>query len=383
MTRTRRPRRSWRSGLSLLAVGALILVVAGCRPQPTTLTVTTAVTGLDHPWDIAFLPQGKMLFTERAGRISSWDGATKRVLATPSDVRVSGEGGMLGLAIDPSYSSNKFIYTCFDSTAGDVRIVRWKMNSAGTGLTARTDIVTGIPENPSGRHSGCRPRFGPDGFLWIGTGDAAMGFNPQSPTSLGGKVLRVDRNGAPAAGNPGLTDPNSPLDDRIYNYGHRNVQGLAFRADGTAFSVEHGTNCDDEINRLVPGANYGWDPAVPNDPNGYDESKSMTDLVKFPNAVKAVWSSGCPTIAPSGATFLSGAKWSGWDGALAVAVLKDQHLEVFYIDGTKGNSVTDVYNVITTQGRLRSAVQGPDGNLYIATDTDTPNGKILKVVPSS
>ena len=368
--------------MSLLAVGALILVVAGCRPQPTTLTVTTAVGGLDHPWDIAFLPQGKMIFTERAGRISSWDGSTTRVLAAPTDVRVSGEGGMLGLAIDPNYSSNKFIYTCLDSTASDVRVVRWKMNSAGTGLTSRKDIVTGIPANPSGRHSGCRPRFGPDGFLWIGTGDAALGMNPQSPTSLGGKVLRVDRNGAPAAGNPGLTDPNSPLDDRIYNYGHRNVQGLAFRADGTAFSVEHGTDCDDEVNRLVPGGNYGWDPAVPNDPNGYDESKPMTDLVKFPNAVKAVWSSGCPTIAPSGATFLSGSKWSGWDGALAVAVLKDHRLQVFYIDGTAGNAVTDIWTAVSTQGRLRSAVQGPDGNLYLATDTDTPNGKILEVVPS-
>jgi len=383
MTLSWRRLPNWRTGLGLLALSALVLGMTACRPQPATLTVTTAIGGLDHPWDLAFLPNAKMVFTERAGRVSTWDGTTKRVLATPSDIRVSGEGGMLGLAIDPDFSSNRFIYTCFDSTAPDVRVVRWKINSTGTGLTNRADIVTGIPANPSGRHSGCRPRFGPDGYLWIGTGDAAMGFNPQSPTSLGGKVLRVDRNGAPAATNPGVTNPASPLDDRIYNYGHRNVQGLAFRADGAAFSVEHGTDCDDEVNLLVPGGNYGWDPAVNGNPNGYDESKPMTDLVKFPNAVKAVWSSGCPTIAPSGATFLTGSKWSGWNGALAVAVLKEQRLQVFYIDGSNGNALTDVWTAINTQGRLRSAVQGPDGNLYLATDTDAPNGRILKVVPSS
>ena len=95
-----------------------------------------------------------------------------------------------------------------------------------------------------------------------------------------------------------------------------------------------------------------------------------------------MWSSGCPTIAPSGATFLTGSQWSGWNGALAVAVLKEQRLQVFDIDGIDGNAVTDVWTAINTQGRLRSAVQGPDGNLYLATDTDAPNGKILKVVPS-
>jgi glucose/arabinose dehydrogenase len=373
---------SWRTGLALLAAAAVMLGLSACRPAPTTLAVSTAVGGLDRPWDLGFLPNGRIVFTERVGRVNLWDGTAKRVLGTPADIRATGEGGMLGLAVDPNFSSNRFVYTCFNSTALDVRVVRWKINSAGTALTARTDLVTGIPANSSGRHSGCRPRFGPDGYLWIGTGDAAMGINPQSPTSLGGKVLRVDRNGAPAAGNPGVTNPGSPLDDRIYTYGHRNVQGLAFRADGAAFSVEHGTGCDDEINLLVAGGNYGWDPAVNGNPSGYDESKPMTDLVKFPNAVRAAWSSGCPTIAPSGATFLSGSKWAGWDGAMAVAVLKDHRLQVFYFDGTQGNRLTDVYNVISDQGRLRSAVQGPDGNLYIATDTGLPNGKILKVVPT-
>ena len=149
----------------------------------------------------------------------------------------------------------------------DVRLVRWRMNAAVTALTDRTDIVTGIPVS-TGRHSGCRPRFGPDGRIWMGTGDAAMPTVPQSPTSLGGKVLRVDTNGNGVPGNA-----PAPFDPRIYTYGHRNVQGIAFSPGGKAYSIEHGTGRDDEVNRLVAGANYGWDPRPLSGPLFYDESR--------------------------------------------------------------------------------------------------------------
>lgn len=368
---------------ALVGVAALTAALASCRTPPDRLTVTDALTGLDRPWDLAFLPGGTMVLTERSGRIRSWDGSMLRTLAQPTDVRVGGEGGMLGLAVDPSFASNRFLYTCFVSTAPDVRVARWTLDAGGTTLGSRTDIVTGIPVSATGRHSGCRPRFGPDGHLWVGTGDAATATNPQSPTSLAGKVLRVDRNGAAAPGNPGLTDPSSPLDDRIYTYGHRNVQGLAFRpSDGRAFGIEHGTDCDDEVNALVAGGNYGWDPIGPEGPGVYDESQPMTDTTKFPDARTAVWSSGCPTIAPSGGTFLAGDRWAGWNGALAMAVLKGQQLRVFWLDPANGDRVGGDWTAVTDKGRLRSAVQGPDGNLYIATDVATPNGRILKVVPS-
>ena len=215
----------------------------------------------------------------------------------------------------------------------DVRVVRWRVNNAVTALGSRTDIVTGMPVNTTGqtgRHSGCRIRFGPDGNLWVGTGDAATGTVPQNPTSLGGKVLRVNTDGQ---GVPGNAKP--PFDPRIYTYGHRNVQGIAFDKDGRAFSIEHGTGRDDEVNRLVAGANYGWDPVPPGGGAGYDESQPMTDFTKFPNARKAVWSSGNPTIAPSGGTFLNGSQWAGWDGALAMAVQKDQHLRVLALTSGK------------------------------------------------
>ena len=151
--------------------------------------------------------------------------------------RDDGAGG------DPDFAANRFIYTCFASTLGgpddDVRLVRWTVDAGFTTLTNRTDIFTGAPVNTVGelgRHSGCRPRFGPGGLLWVGTGDAAIDTVPQNPLSLGGKVLRLNRDGTPAAGNPG-----GALDPRIYSYGHRNVQSIAFRAsDGLAVQTEHG-----------------------------------------------------------------------------------------------------------------------------------------------
>lgn len=368
-----------RRSLVLLAAIAVLVVGAACAP-PSSLAVSTAVPGLDHPWDIAFTPDGTMLFTQRPGPINARVGGVTRELARPADAVAMGEGGMMGLAVDPGFSSNRLIYTCFLSNASgalDVRLVRWRVSSTYTSLSDRVDIVTGMPVNQSGqagRHSGCRPRWGPDGYLWVTTGDAATGSVPQDPWSLGGKVLRIDRDGNGAPGNPG-----GFFLPQIYSYGHRNPQGIAFRPyDHKAFAVEHGTTCDDEINLLVPGGNYGWDPKPRSGGPGYDESVPMTDKVKFPGAIDAVWSSGCPTIAPSGGTFLDGGQWSGWNQALAVAVLKDRHLHVFAL-GTQGEAVFQ-WEVLTGYGRLRVAVQGPDGDLYVAVDAT--DGRILRVHPT-
>jgi glucose/arabinose dehydrogenase len=362
-----------------------VFLASACLP-PKYLIVSTVIAGQTKPWDIAFTPDGTLLFTEKVGRINAVVGGTKQVMATVTDVQTAGEGGMLGLAVDPDFATNRAIYTCFNSNIGgsaDVRVVRWTVNADYTALSNRTDIVTGLPVNTAGqagRHSGCRPRFGPDGNLWIGTGDAATPTVPQDPTSLGGKVLRVDRDGHGVAGNPGVDDPDSPLRDEIYTYGHRNVQGIAFRpSDSQAYSVEHGTGCDDELNRLVAGANYGWNPVNPNGDPGYYEGVPMTDLVEFPDAVPAVWSSGCPTIAPSGATFLEGTQWKDWNGDIVLAVLKGTELRALILDQA-GTSVTKEYIRIEDQGRLRVPVQGPNGDLFVAQDSTT--GSILQVHPT-
>jgi glucose/arabinose dehydrogenase len=359
--------------VSLAAAAAVVAGTAACGPPPTT--VTTVVGGLANPWDIAFTPDSTMLVTERAGRVDAVVGGARRVLAAPADVFVRGEAGMMGLAVDPAFATNRRIYTCFATQSGgvarDVRVVRWTVDAGYTALAGRTDILTGMPVNPTGRHSGCRVRFGPEGALWVTAGDTARNTVPQDPQSLGGKVLRITTTGAPAPGNPG-----GRLRPEIYTLGHRNPQGVAWRpSDGQAFSIEHGTDRDDEINRLVPGGNYGWNPVPVGGGSTYDESRPMTDPA-IPGAIAAVWSSGYPTIAPSGGTFISGASWAGWDGALAVAVLKGQELRIF--TSLEPGAVT-YETTLTTAGRLRIAVQGPDGNLYIATDQNP--GSILRVTP--
>ena len=292
-----------------------------------SLGVSRLVGGLDHPWDLAFTPDGALVFTERAGRLNAIVNGQLRRLATVTDIFAQSEGGLLGLAVDPQFSQNRRIYTCHTWTDGinrDVRVVAWQVDGAYTTATrANNPLLSGLPAG-LGRHNGCRPRFGPDGFLWIGTGDAAAGTNPQNKSSLGGKVLRIDKmTGQPAPGNP--------FGSAVYEFGHRNVQGLAFRpGSDQVFSVEHGPDRDDELNLLQSGANSGWDPV----PGTYNESVPMTDLNKFPTASRAVWSSGTPTIAASGAAFLNGGQWKGYNGALAVACLKGQQLRLFFLDGS-------------------------------------------------
>lgn len=339
-----------------------------------TLQKTVLVSNLANPWDMAFVSDGTMFFTQRGGTLSVREtGGTVRQVAAISEIVANGEGGLMGLALDPNFASNRYIYMALSSNFGgstDNRVVRWTINAGYTTLTSRTDIVTGISYS-TGRHSGCRIKFGPDGYLWIGTGDAAIGTAPQSTAALGGKVLRVDRDGNAAPGNAG-----GSFDARIYNYGHRNVQGLMFRpSDGQAFNVEHGTDRDDEVNKLIAGANYGYNP-VP----GYDESVPMTDTTAYPSAIVATWTSGNPTIAPSGGTFLSGSQWKDWNGRAAVAVLKDRHLMIMQIS-SNGLTTLSTQKVFDSDGyRLRSAVQGPDGNLYVSTDNGSGD-QIWRITP--
>jgi glucose/arabinose dehydrogenase len=342
-------------------------------PSPPSLQVTTLVSGLAIPWDLGFTPDGTMLFTERAGRLRARlpDGTLRQLADISADLFVSGETGLLGLAIDPGFASNRTIYTCAtNNSPREVRVMKWSVNADFTAATRTANpLVGGIPSTAT-IHNGCRPRFGPDGLLWIGTGDSAGGPNPQG-ASLGGKVLRVNpADGTPAAGNPSGT--------HVFTSGHRNVQGLALRP-GTdqMFSVEHGPDRDDEINLLRAGGNAGWDP---NRNGSYDQSVPMTDTNKFPNAIRPTWSSGVPTLATSGATFVSGAQWGSWNGALVVACLKASKLEVFTVNAA-GTAMTSETSAVTNQGRLRSPVQGPDGSLYVTTSNGS-NDKILRVTPS-
>lgn len=358
---------------SLFPLPAMTEQTAPASPSFTTQTV---LGGLDHPWDVTFLPSKEVVFSERTGTVSVLKGSNRIALASIEDVNAAGEGGLLGLAVDPFFRANRFMYACYNTTS-DIRVVRWKVNQDVTRLSEKTPIITGMPVNQSGRHSGCRMAFGPDGYLWVGTGDTGqVGRNPQAPQdpkSLGGKILRVDRDGRAALGNLG-----APFDSRIYSYGHRNTQGIAFlpmpRWDVIGYSAEHGSSVDDEINVLKKG-NFGWAPDIAYTEQGIP----MTDKKKFPQAIDASWRSGTPTQAPSGLAVISGGQWKGWNGALAMAMLKAQHLKILTLD-YKGNVVKEE-KTLTNQGRLRDVEQAPDDSLYVTTDNGRGADKLLRLVP--
>ena len=349
---------------------------SAAAPRVTGVAVAESIRGFDHPWEVRFLPDGTPLVTERVGRVSAIVDGRRRVLADVPRVVAQGEGGLMGMAVDPGFTRNRRIYLCHTAGSGnravDVRVVRFRVAADLDDLTERTPIVTGIPAGAGNRHQGCRLEIGPDGMLWISAGDAVLPSAPQDPRSRAGKVLRATLGGEPASDNPG-----GDWDPYVYTLGHRNVQGLAFRpADGAAFSVEHGTSCDDEINILSPGANYGWDPRRAD--GGYAEQAPMTSP-DVRGAVPAVWSSGCPTIAPSGAAFITGAQWGSWAGRLAVAVLKDQELLVARV---ADDEVTSTRTFLSGElGRLRTVRTGPDGSLWVATDADA--GRVVRLVPQT
>jgi glucose/arabinose dehydrogenase len=371
-----------RRSLSIIAVVAAF-VVAACVPPPP-LTVGAARTGLTFPWDVRWTPANAnparaMVYTERPYGLTIVAGGAPILHWQPADLLVASETGMMSVELGRDFATSRQVFVCFASTLGpDVRIVRLTLAPGYRSIANRADIVTGIPVNPAGelgRHSGCRLRFGPDGYLWVGTGDAAVGTHPQSPVSLGGKVLRIDGNGRGAPGNAG-----APFDPRIHSWGHRNVQGLAFRGN-QAFGIEQGTGCDDEVNRLVVG-NYGWDP-VPRSPGApsYDERAPMTDLVRFPQAIRASWSSGCPTIATAGGTFVRGAEWGTWKGGLVLAALKGTQLRMIRLSDD-GRTTRAVSVSVTDRGRLRTPVVGPDRALYVTTGNGGAVDRILRITPA-
>ena len=196
---------------------------------------------------------GRLLVTERPGRLSVIEAATSAAWHMPTDlVWASGETGLMGLAIDPDFAGNRRFYTCTGGNPQgnpDVRILVWKMNAGATRATYKRVLISGFPAT-SGRHGGCRLLILDNGALLVGTGDAATGTNAQDKTSFGGKTLMLDRvTGAPWPTNP-FIDAANKRQRYVHTYGHRNVQGLAQRADGTLWSAEHGPDRDDEVNLL-------------------------------------------------------------------------------------------------------------------------------------
>lgn len=366
---------------------------ASPAPQSTevpSLVVEEVASGFEHGWDVGFLPDGSALVTERPGRISLVSGLREgaevsRVDADLDDVYVQGEGGLMGMVVHPDFAQSRQFTTCQTHEDGggpdDVRLVTWRLSTDGSSAEKVKDLLTGLPIS-SGRHSGCRPTLGEDGALLVATGDVARASIPQDRTSLGGKVLRLDlETGKPLPDNPFASASNA-REKYVLTYGHRNVQGITVRpGTGEIYTGEHGPSNNDEVNRIEPGGNYGWDPSQGGTVDSYDESVAMTDTERFPDAVAAIWQSGRTTQAICAVEFLSGEQWAGLDGALVVTALKGAKLLVLTLkeDGTVAEvSVPEETN--DRYGRLRAARLGPDGALYVTT-TNGSDDKLLRITP--
>ena len=306
--------------------------------------------GLQIPWGLAFLPNGNALVTEReTARVHRVNRAGGRVrVGTVSGVDLSasaGEGGLLGVAVSPTFAADRrvFFYLTSDSE-DDNRII--SMRYADGGLSDRQSVLTGIPRASS--HNGGRLAFGPDGALFASTGDSQDAAQAQDPDSLGGKILRINPDGSPRAGNP--------FGNHVWSYGHRNVQGLAWDADGGMWATEFGASTTDELNRIRPGRNYGWpETEGPDGPGGYKDPF-------------ATWSP-TSTCSPSGVAITRGRAWIG--------ALAGQCMYSVVLAGSDAGRIRRHFR--NEFGRVRAVTTAPDGSLWITTSNGS-NDKVIRLL---
>ena len=301
---------------------------------PTTSTVSaTLARNLDVPWAVAFLPDGTALVTlrDRAELLHVRPGQAPRVLGTIPGVDPDGEGGLLGVAVSPTFASDHRVFVYF-TAARDNRVAR--LTFTGGSASEAKPILTGIPK--AGNHNGGRLAFGPDGFLYATTGDASRSDRAQDKGSLGGKILRITQDGKPAPGNPFGDSP-------VWSLGHRNVQGIAWAPDGTMYASEFGQNTWDELNRIVPGHNYGW-PKV----EGRAGRRGFDDPL-------AQWATA--DASPSGIAVADGAVW--------MTALRGESMWRIPLSG---NRIGKPQRLLHGEfGRLRDVVHAPDGRLWFLT----------------
>lgn len=328
----------------------------GPDAAPPRDAVAVAAAGLEVPWALAFAPDGTLYATERPGRLVRISSGRPEVVATIPDVSERAESGLLGLALDPGFAGNLHLYLYYTSRRNVNRVVRYRLTDAG--LTEERVLLDDIPA--AAFHDGGRIAFGPDGNLYITTGDAAQPELAQRLDSLAGKILRIRPDGTIPDDNP---FPGSP----VYSLGHRNPQGLAWSSDGTLFATEHGPSgpgaacCHDEVNRIEAGENYGWPLYAGNEqqiPGDRDFPTPNSQL-----ATPLVESGPTETWAPAGAAIIGDTLFFGG--------LRGEAL--FALDLI--NPTTVVKHFAKEFGRIREVMRGPDGALYLTTSNRDGRGE--------
>ena len=329
--------------------------------------VETVVQSLEIPWAMAFAPDGRLFVTERPGRVRILNlaSSTSDLALTIADVFAQDEAGLLGLALDPQFEQNRWVYLYYTAaltTGGRVnRVVRYREVNAR--LVERVVLLDNVPAGQF--HDGGRVRFGPDGLLYVTTGDAGNGLLAQDLASYAGKLLRLNRDGT--------TPRDNPFASPVYSSGHRNPQGLDWHpSTGDLWASEHGQTGNDEINVIRGGANYGW-PRI----EGTGTLPGMESPIAFYN----------PAIAPSGASFYRGDRFPGFSNNLFVGTLRGSHLLRLRVDGRR--IVSEERLLDGRLGRIRDVVSGPDGYLYLCTNNRdgrgnpaTTDDRILRLVPA-
>lgn len=347
------------------------------RSERHAFRVVQLADGLAHPWGLAFLPDRRILVTEREGglRLFEASGAGGDEVSGIPEFYASGQGGLLDVALHPDFASNGLIYLSYAGRgAGGVGTEVARARLTGNTLTELKVIFRQQPKVSGGRHFGSRLAFAPDGTLFVSLGDRG-GYmrEAQNPENHIGTVVRLNDDGSVPADNPFVGRPG--VRPEIYSYGHRNVQGMALRpGTDVIWAHEHGPRGGDEVNILRPGRNYGW-PAIT---YGIDYSGAViSDKTGAPGMEQPVvyW---VPSIAPSGMDFYDGDRFPNWRGDLFVGALAGSHLRRLTLDGDK---VTGQEVLLEDLGeRIRAVKSGPDGLIYVLTDSY--DGQLLRLEPA-
>lgn len=366
----------------LVLAGLLALAAApsGAQSQPSPKAQTVA-SGLQNPWAVAFLPDGRFLVTERPGRLRvvNADGQVQPAVQGLPEVAAGGQGGLLDVITDSAFASNRTIYFCFSEpgkgTTNSTALARARLSQDAKRLEDVKVIFSQQPKFSSTAHFGCRIVERPDGTLFLTLGDRfSRRDDAQTLDNHHGKVVRVGKDGAIPKDNPFVGKAGALPE--IWSYGHRNSQGATLAPDGSLWTHEHGARGGDEINRPQPGKNYGW-PQVSFGVN-YDGSKIGSGDSAAPGLEPPLhhWT---PSIAPSGMAFLTSDRYgAGWKGNLFVGSLKFEYLDRIEL---KDGKVVAEHKLLEDVGqRIRDVRQGPDGLLYVVTDS--PSGRLIRLLPN-
>jgi len=361
--------------LPLVMMAALPAI--GAAPSVDLKPVTVA-GGLEHPWALAFLPDGRMLVTERAGRLRIVDGSG-RVSAPLSGlppISVGNQCGLLDVAVDPRFADNQRIFFTFAEPAADGGGNSTALASARLAGNALQEVRTIFSQRPkirSQHHCGSRIVFARDGRLWVGLGDRSSAKEQaQNLDNHIGKVIRIDPDGSVPADNPFVNRPGAAPE--LWSLGHRNIQGAALHpVSGQLWASEHGPQGGDELNIVEAGRNHGW-PLVTKGRN-YGIGTRIGEDGPKPGFVEPIRTWLPTSVAPSGMAFLTSDRYPGWQGSLFMGTLRGQALLRLSLDG---NRVSGEERLLEDLGaRIRDVRQGPDGWLYILTDAS--EGRLIRL----